>query len=127
MEEIREIKKATAGFVVSLIAGILILINGVALIWLYTAIKTFTGFMPQMPMTGAAQAMGSFWAMMGVISLIFGIIVLIGAFLIYMPGKEVIGGILVLIFSILSIFVGGGFLIGLILGIIGGALGLAKK
>jgi len=65
--------------------------------------------------------------MMGVISLIFGIIVLIGAFLIYMPGKEVIGGILVLIFSILSIFVGGGFLIGLILGIIGGALGLAKK
>jgi hypothetical protein len=39
----------------------------------------------------------------------------------------VIGGILVLIFSILSIIIGGGFIIGLILGIIGGALGLAKK
>jgi len=58
---------------------------------------------------------------------IFAILVIIGAILIYMPGKEVIGGILVLIFSILSIVIGGGFLIGLILGIIGGALGLAKK
>ena len=44
-----------------------------------------------------------------------------------MPGKEVIGGILVIIFSILSIVIGGGFIIGLILGIIGGILGLAKK
>jgi len=33
----------------------------------------------------------------------------------------------VLIFSIISFFVGGGFIIGSILGIIGGALGLAKK
>jgi len=60
LEEIREIKKATAGFVVSLIAGILILINGVALIWLYTAIKTFTGFMPQMPMTGQLRSWEAF-------------------------------------------------------------------
>jgi hypothetical protein len=34
---------------------------------------------------------------------------------------------MVLIFSILSIVIGGGFFIGLILGIIGGALGIAKK
>jgi hypothetical protein len=44
-----------------------------------------------------------------------------------MPGKETIGGILVIILSILSIVIGGGFFIGLILGIIGGILGLAKK
>lgn len=59
--------------------------------------------------------------------IIFAILVIIGAILIYMPGRETIGGIIVLGFSILSIFVGGGFIIGMILDIIGGALGLMKK
>ena len=67
------------------------------------------------------------FATLAAIGVILAILVIIGAILIYMPGKEIIGGILVIIFSILSIFIGGGFLIGLILGIIGGALGLAKK
>jgi len=45
-----------------------------------------------------------------------------------MPGKEVIGGILVLVFSVISLFFTlGGLIIGLILGIVGGALGIAKK
>jgi hypothetical protein len=44
-----------------------------------------------------------------------------------MPGKEIIGGIIVLIFSIISIVALGGFIIGMILGIIGGILGLLKK
>jgi len=37
------------------------------------------------------------------------------------------GGALVLIFSVLSIFVGSGWPIGLILGVIGGILALLKK
>ena len=37
------------------------------------------------------------------------------------------GGAIVLIFSLLSIFVGSGWLIGLILGVIGGILALLKK
>jgi hypothetical protein len=57
----------------------------------------------------------------------FAIIIFIGAYLIYMPGRETLGGILVLIFSIVSFIGGGGFFIGAILGIVGGALGLAKK
>jgi hypothetical protein len=40
---------------------------------------------------------------------------------------ETTGGIIVLIFSALSIFVGSGWLIGLILGVIGGILALVKK
>jgi hypothetical protein len=52
---------------------------------------------------------------------------MVGAVLIYMPGKEVVGGIIVLIFSLLSIIVGGGFYLGLVLGIIGGILGILKK
>jgi hypothetical protein len=37
------------------------------------------------------------------------------------------GGTIVIIFSALSIFVGSGWLIGLILGVIGGILAIVKK
>ena len=37
------------------------------------------------------------------------------------------GGIIVLIFALLSIIAGGGWLMGLILGVIGGILALLKK
>jgi hypothetical protein len=60
--------------------------------------------------------------------LILALVVIAGAILIYMPGYEVIGGILVLVFSIVSLFFTlGGLIIGMILGIVGGALGIAKK
>ena len=40
---------------------------------------------------------------------------------------EMSGGVIVIIFSVLAIFVGSGWLIGLILGVIGGILALVKK
>ena len=116
MTEVKEVKKATAGFIISLIAGVLILINALVFVAL-------ASFFEDLGLEFATGIMAGF----GAIGLIFAVLVIIGAILIYMPGKEVIGGILVLIFSILSIFIGGGFIIGLILGIIGGALGIAKK
>lgn len=121
MAEKTPVKRATAGFVISLIAAILILINalllGTALALLGTLLALFV------PFSIATEAM-AMWVAAGAI---FGILVLIGAILIYKPGREVTGGILVLIFSILSIIIGGGFILGTILGIIGGALGIAKK
>lgn len=114
-----EVKKATAGFIVSLIAGILILINALAFFALADFIESLGGVLPFL--------VEGILATLGAIGAILAIIVIIGAILIYMPGKETIGGILVIIFSILSIVIGGGFLIGLILGIISGILGLAKK
>lgn len=121
LTETKEVKKATAGFVISLIAAILILINGLVVVALFA---TAGGMMSIVP---GLEDLGAIMTAIGAVGLIFGIIVLIGAILIYMPGKEVIGGILVLIFSILSIVIGGGFIVGLILGIIGGALGIVKK
>ena len=114
------VKKATAGFIISLIAGILILINGL----LFVGIAGMIESIPSMDLIPGLTGMIAGFAAVG---LIFAIIVIIGAILIYMPGREMIGGILVLVFSILSIFIGGGFLIGLILGIIGGILGILKK
>ena len=113
------VKRATAGFIISLIAGVLILINGLMFVVLAEFIESLGGALPIF--------VEGIFATLAAIGVILAILVIIGAILICMPGKEIIGGILVIIFSILSIFIGGGFLIGLILGIIGGALGLAKK
>ena len=120
-------KRATIGFALSLVAGIFILLNGLAFIALQSLLNSLIDIVPipvAIPGIGIAEAV---FATIGAIGVVFAIIVLVGAFLIYMPGKEMIGGIIVLIFSILSIVAMGGFFIGMILGIIGGALGIAKK
>ena len=62
----------------------------------------------------------------GGIAIAFAILIIVGAYLIYNK-METAGGILVLVFSLLSILVGSGWLIGLILGVIGGILALLKK
>jgi hypothetical protein len=43
------------------------------------------------------------------------------------PAKKKVWGILILVFSIPSVITGGGFIIGFILGIIGGALAISGK
>lgn len=112
-------KKATAGFFVSLIAGILILINAVAFVGLAGLIEALGEVLPFI--------VEDIFVILAAIGTILGIIVIIGAILIYIPGKETIGGTIVIIVSIISIVIGGGFILGLIIGIIGGILGLRKK
>jgi hypothetical protein len=117
-----KVEKATAGFIISLIAGIIDALVAVGLI----ALGSFLAGLEET--IGFSLGAGFTVATLGTIGLILAILVIIGAVLIYMPGKEVIGGILVLVFSVISLFFTlGGLIIGLILGIIGGALGIAKK
>ncbi|MDH5482902.1 MAG: hypothetical protein OEY22_08500 [Candidatus Bathyarchaeota archaeon] len=123
-QEVKPMGKATAGFIISLIAGI---IDAVVAMMLIAAGSLMAGFEEYMGGFGAGF-FSTVVAVWGGIGLVMGIIVIVGAILIYMPGKETIGGILVIVFSIISLFfTAGGLIIGLILGIIGGALGLAKK
>jgi hypothetical protein len=112
-------KKATSGFIVSLIAGILILVNAVMFVGLAEFVESLGSVLPFI--------VEDIFVTLAAIGAILAIIVIIGAILIYIPGKETIGGILVIIVSLISIVIGGGFIIGLILGIIGGILGLYKK
>jgi hypothetical protein len=120
-------EKPTAAFI-SLIAGILILLSGifVAVIGSKMAEVALPG-LPRGPVT--IEQIRGMITVMGFLGAIFGIIVIIGAFLIRTgeKGKVKAGSVIVLIFSILSIFAGMGFVIGLILGIIGGILGLVWK
>lgn len=106
-------EKPTAAFVVSLIAGIFILLNGIVIAAIGAVLAVF------MPGAGIVLA---------AVGLIFGIIVIIGAALMWMnPSMHVGAGVIVLLFSLFSIVIGGGFIIGLILGIVGGILGIIYK
>jgi len=106
-------EKPTAAFVLSLIAAIFILLNG-ALIAALGAI--LFAFFP------------GFGILIAALGLVFGIVVLVGAILLWSkPGMHVGAGVLVLLFSIFSLIIGGGFIIGFILGLIGGILGIVWK
>ena len=118
-------EKPTAAFVLSLIGGILILLGGI-----FGAVIGIIGGAAMSIVPGFGWLSGLIIAL-GILGLIFGIIVILGAVMINSGerGKVRTGSILVLIFSILSLFVGGtgGFIIGFILSLIGSILGLTWK
>jgi len=110
--------RASIGFVMTIIGGFLIVLGSLGLsyisgyIWGTPVPPWFTG----MPI----------WAAVAV-GVVFGLFVIMSSVLIYQPGFESIGGILAIVFSILSIVVLGGFLFGTILGLLGGLMAILKK
>ena len=114
-------ERAIIGFAFSLAGGILVLLRGLIRIIIGDVIAFAYSdvFRHRFPA-------GTALTVLGAIAVVFGIAIIVGAYFIY-TGMETAGGIIVLIFSMLSIFVGSGWLIGLILGVIGGILGLLKK
>ena len=63
----------------------------------------------------------------GYLLLLLGVGVLIGAIILYIkPEHNVLGGSLILAFSGISAIIGGGFILGLILGVLGGLLGVTR-
>jgi len=114
------VPRATAGMVVSVIAGAIVLITALAILLLFpwfSAVLNWLGL-------GFLIGYGLILVMIGFVS---GILMIIGGALIYLPGKERAGAAIVFIFSIVSLMILGGFLVGAILGIVGAALGFAKK
>lgn len=115
-------KRATAGFVISLVAALIIVAQGIVRIFRGEAIA-FLGSdeLRRRVLSGLRLEF------VGTLAIIFAILIMLGAYFIYRPGMETVGGIIVLVFAALSIITGGGWLVGFILGIIGGILGLLKK
>jgi len=114
-------EKPTAAFVVSLLAGIFILLGAIVMM----ALSSVLGGL----MIGVgAGAAASVILLYGVVGLIFAILVLVGAVMLWMkPQSHVAAGVIILLFSLFSIISTGGFFIGLILGIIGGILAIIWK
>jgi hypothetical protein len=64
------------------------------------------------------RGLGVGFRLMGILAVVFGIIVVVAALMLYVhPSGHVAWGLLILIFSILSVF---GSLFGIVLGILGG-------
>jgi len=111
-------EKLNVAFILSLLASILILVNawmiavqGDVLKFQYDVYKISFGF------KNFVKPMAPY----GYLWLLIGVAVLIGSILIYInPKKRVIWGSLVFLFSSFSAVIGGGFIIGLILGVLGG-------
>jgi hypothetical protein len=120
-------EKPIAAFVISLVGGILILLFGA----IFGILAILGGLLIAIIPAPGAGLLGGLVIIFGILGIISGISVIIGAVLIYTgeKGKVTIGAILVLLFSILSIFTPafGGMIIGFMLGLIGGILALVWK
>ncbi|GEM_PF-2706959 len=125
MAQIVPAKRAVIGFALSLAAGIL---DAFVAFVMIVAGRWMGRFMGDMPMHAFTWLIGGIVTIWGIVGLIMASGVIIGAVLIYTPGREIIGGVIVIVFSILGLFfTAGGLLLGFVLGVIGGALGLARK
>lgn len=131
-------EKPIASFVLSLIAGILILGGSALVMTLSTGVPYYGGMMGgnyyggmmngyNGMMQGFGFGGGWFYGLAAV-GIVSGIVILIGAIMIYnQPTKTSTWGALILAFSIVSLFGMGGLFFGAILGTVGGILALTWR
>ena len=116
-------EKPTKAFALSLIAGILILTNAASVA---TAATWFPWIIPTLP--GSSGNDTTILYSVAAVGLVCGVLVLFGAMMLRnRPANKKAWGIVIVVFSIPSVVTGGGFIIGFILGIIGGASALSWK
>ena len=136
-----------AGFVVSLISGVLILAGGVAMLGYSSGIygDMMGGYSGMMGGYGGGMMggygggmMGGYYGMMqgfggwfygfAILGIAAGVVVLFGAIMMYDRPRQVpIWGALVVAFSVVSFFGAGGFFVGAVLGVMGGILALTWR
>jgi hypothetical protein len=116
----------TTPFVLSLVAGVFILLGAFMPLVFMGNFGRMGGMMEGSDMSGM---MGTDSILMRIVGLAVGGVVLYGAIMLNArPARHVTWGSLILVFSILSVFGAmGGFGIGLILGVIAGALAIAWR
>jgi len=130
--------KPRIGFILSIVAAIFIIMGAVAVIYLganpsmleaedmQDALANLAETMGTTP-EAAADMMASTYLGMGVFGLVAGLLIILGGALAYYRDMRVVGGVTVLLFSILSLFGAAGLFIGMILGIVGGVLILRSR
>jgi len=131
--------RAVAPFVLSLIGGVFILLGAIVTSMFTFGSPTIVGSMSssmswmmggmngQMGMGMMIGGMMSVYAIFSIIGLSSGALVILGAVMLYSrPFEKDLWGGVIIAFSIIGILGGmGGFMIGLVLGIVGGVLALA--
>lgn len=121
--------RPTAGMVLSIIGGLLILLVGAVILWIASLLGSLIEGL--LPLTGETLNMDPllwFRILGGVFGVAFGLIIIVGGVMMAArPQSSTIWGVIVLILSILSVLSTGGFFLGMILGIVGGILGIVWK
>jgi hypothetical protein len=118
------------GYIISVVSGVLIIIQGAVRVvlgrwsallgrWVRWLLFLGIGEFRRYSLSFASLTI------LGVVTIVLGVVVLIGALLIR-KGRAREGAVTVLAFAVLSVFTGGGYIAGLILGVIGGAIVLSK-
>jgi Family of unknown function (DUF6114) len=127
----------TLAFVISLVGGLIVLVFSlVNLVWFSSNAPSWGGFGDYWGgmMGGNHNFMGTyasstgFFTAVSIVSFVCGVIVLMSALVLRIhPQEHVLWGIVIVVFSAIS-FVGmGGYFVGAIFGILGGALALTYK
>ena len=119
-------------FILALLGGLIITVGSIIEIILLTFgsyAGTFYGMGPGMMSGYGFYGYGAGWmAILSAVALGFGIIVLIGAIMLNThPEQNITWGIIVVVFSIASFIGMGGYMIGAVLGIAGGAVALSYR
>ncbi len=114
-------RQVSEAFVLSAASGSLILLQGALRI-----IRSQWGLELGIGEFRKHTLAGLDYKILGIASIVVGLVVIFGAFLAKSPNFARQGGITIVTFSVLSIVAGGGFIAGLILGVIGGALALSS-
>jgi hypothetical protein len=124
-------QKPIAAFVLSLLSGIFIILGSaiMCLWWSWWWPMGWSGMMNAMEEHMPGWNFGGVAYTMGVVGVIFGVIIIVAAIMLYTnPRQHELWGALIIVFSVISILsCMGGMGIGLILGIIGGALAILWK
>jgi hypothetical protein len=110
--------RAIWGFILSVIAGILVILNAAALLApsFYAMWIGVFFWLPALGPPSLAFAIG----------VIIGLILVIGSILMLL-GYGTIGSIVVFPMAVLSLIIGGGFVAGFVLGVLGGILGMLGR
>ena len=118
--------------ILALVGGVLIMLVDAFLLTVALVILphfNYTNFIPPRGSTGSPGSLVSgFVGALAVFGMICGVIVTLSAVLLRLkPGHRQTWGILMLVFSVLSFFGFGGFIIGAVLGIVGAIMTLRWK
>ncbi len=118
----------TTASIIALVGGIIITLSGV----LFVAVSTFVlpninysnlNTPPNLPASAIPGLVSGFVGLMGAFGLVTGAVVLVSAILLLTnTGQRRTWSVLILVFSVLSFIGMGGFVVGAVLGIVGGAL-----
>jgi hypothetical protein len=105
------------GFLLALFAGILVILNSAALL-----APGFYGFWSGvffwLPSLGPSYGF--------IVGMIIGLVLILGA-VVMLLGHGVLGDVIVFPFAIFSLIIGGGFVAGLVLGVVGGIIAALKR